>query len=243
MRRECASSGPAAPPGRARGDGAEHEEVHGAQVLLRVPAQEVALQELQPQPTRGKCRRLRAQDPGPRRAPKDAAVSQPFRALSIVTCAVPTAPWLGAKVLREPVRCFYNRTLLLRLSNNRTGPRVLIGDETLPPWNSQLILFPGLRRMRGGPRAHPGAPGPEGVGIRAAGLSLAPSPKNRTSPALPAAVGRAGSGLPCGGPRPWRAVSGVALRCVSMYKGSNTIYSETMLSSQVPDAISLQPRV
>lgn len=41
--------------GCARGDGPGHEEVHCAQVLLGVPAQEVALQELQPESPRGGC--------------------------------------------------------------------------------------------------------------------------------------------------------------------------------------------
>lgn len=54
MCRGCAPAGPAAPGSWARGDGAEHEEVHGAQVLLSVPAQEVALQELQSESPRGK---------------------------------------------------------------------------------------------------------------------------------------------------------------------------------------------
>lgn len=54
MCRGCTPAGPAAPGSWARGNGAEHEEVHGAQVLLRVPAQEVALQELQSESPRGK---------------------------------------------------------------------------------------------------------------------------------------------------------------------------------------------
>lgn len=71
MRQGCASCGPAAAAGWARGDGAEHEEVHRAQVFLGVPAQEVALQELQPQSARGKRVRLGARRlPGPCRAPR-----------------------------------------------------------------------------------------------------------------------------------------------------------------------------
>lgn len=47
-----ASSGTAAPPWSApelgRGNGNEHEEVHGAAVLLRLSPQEVSVEELEP---------------------------------------------------------------------------------------------------------------------------------------------------------------------------------------------------
>lgn len=99
-RQGCASSGPAAAPGWARGDGAEHEEVHRAQVFLGVPAQEIALQELQPQSARGKRSRLRARGfPGPGRALEAAAGLGPSRARPIVTGAVPTDAREGAKVM------------------------------------------------------------------------------------------------------------------------------------------------
>lgn len=103
MRRGCASSRPAAPPGWARGHGAEHEEVHGAQVLLRVPAQEVALQELQSKSARGKRRHL--QRAGSR---------------------VPAAPWRTPRGSGPPrahchMRCTRRGVRELKLSESWSG--------------------------------------------------------------------------------------------------------------------------